>query len=355
MLLEQLSVHNIRNLAEVKLEFTQLNIIYGENGSGKTSLLEAIHYLALGRSFRTHLASRVIHHDHDNLIVWGRANGHSVGVQRFKNGDVTIKVDGDKINKLTSLVEYLPLQLITPESFTLLTGGPKTRRQFVDWGVFHTDNEFHPLWNKCKRLLKQRNALLKRKASYREISYWDRELVQHAQQLSALRNNYINSFNPVLQGIIERFLPDVCVKVTYTQGWDKKVELLQLLESNYQRDVALGYTTAGPHKADLRLRCGNVPVQDALSRGQLKLLVCALRIAQGVHLREQVNKQTIYLVDDISSELDTNKRQVLIDQLVDTQAQLFLSVIDVSQIELQTSKYQTRMFHVKQGVVIQDN
>ena len=128
-----------------------------------------------------------------------------------------------------------------------------------------------------------------------------------------------------------------------------------MLESNYQRDVALGYTTAGPHKADLRLRCGNVPVQDALSRGQLKLLVCALRIAQGVHLREQVNKQTIYLVDDISSELDTNKRQVLIDQLVDTQAQLFLSVIDVSQIELQTSKYQTRMFHVKQGVVIQDN
>jgi DNA replication and repair protein RecF len=147
----------------------------------------------------------------------------------------------------------------------------------------------------------------------------------------------------------------VNVTVSYTQGWDNKSELSQLLKDNYSRDLALGYTAAGPHKADLRLRCDSVPVQDALSRGQLKLLVCALRIAQGVHLQEQVNKETIYLVDDLSSELDANKRQILIDQLVDTKAQLFLSVIDVGQIEIQTSKYQTRLFHVEQGVVTQDN
>jgi len=127
-----------------------------------------------------------------------------------------------------------------------------------------------------------------------------------------------------------------------------------LLEKNYPRDLALGYTTAGPHKADLRLRCGKIPVDDALSRGQLKLLVCALRIAQGVHLNTQVGKQTIYLVDDLSSELDTQKRQVLIDQLVDTNAQLFLSVIDAEQIKQQTNKYQTKMFHVEHGVVTQD-
>ena len=96
MLLEQLSVQKIRNLADVKLEFGQLNVIYGDNGSGKTSLLEAIHYLALGRSFRTHLAGRVIHHDHDQLIIWGKASGHSIGIQRFRNGDVVIKIDGDK-------------------------------------------------------------------------------------------------------------------------------------------------------------------------------------------------------------------------------------------------------------------
>ena len=354
MLLEQLSVQKIRNLADVKLEFGQLNVIYGDNGSGKTSLLEAIHYLALGRSFRTHLAGRVIHHDHDQLIIWGKASGHSIGIQRFRNGDVVIKIDGDKVPRLTTLLEYLPLQLITPESFTLLTGGPTMRRQFIDWGVFHTEQNFQPIWHKCKRLLKQRNSLLKRRANYREISYWDRELVQYAQQLTTLRNNYINSFNPLLQGIIERFLPAVTVTVSYSQGWDKKSDLSQLLEKNYPRDLALGYTSAGPHKADLRLRCNNMPVQDALSRGQLKLLVCALRIAQGIHLRTQVDKQTIYLVDDLSSELDANKRQVLIDQLVETQAQLFLSVIDVKQIASQTSKYQTRLFHVEQGVVTQD-
>ena len=355
MLLQQLSIQGLRNLKPVKLDFAQLNVIYGDNGSGKTSVLEAIHYLALGRSFRTHLASRVINYDSDDFILFGRTQGHAIGLQRFRQGDVTIKIDGQKAKKLTELLDHLPLQLITPESFDLLTGGPKNRRQFVDWGVFHMEPDFFAIWNRCKRLLKQRNSLLKRKASYKEISYWDRELVQYSQQLSELRNRYINSFNGVLQGIIERFLPDIEITVSYSQGWDKKSDLTQLLEKNYPRDLALGYTTAGPHKADLRLRCGKIPVDDALSRGQLKLLVCALRIAQGVHLNTQVDKQTIYLVDDLSSELDQQKRQVLIDQLVDTNAQLFLSVIESDQIKQQTSKYQTKMFHVEHGVITQDN
>ena len=354
MLLEQLSIERLRNLSDVKLHFSQINIIHGDNGSGKTSVLEAIHYLALGRSFRTHLASRVIHYDHDQFILWGKVSRHSIGLQRFRNGDVTIKIDGVKAKKLTELLDFLPVQLITPESFSLLTGGPQQRRQFVDWGVFHDDPNFYPIWNKCKRLLKQRNALLKRKASYKEISYWDRELVSYAQQLSELRQHYINSFNPVLKGIIERFLPDTDVTVGYSQGWDKKSDLTQLLEKNYPRDLALGYTTAGPHKADLKLRCGAVPVADALSRGQLKLLVCALRIAQGVHLHSQVGKQTIYLVDDLSSELDEQKREVLIEQLVETGAQLFLSIIDAKQIKQQTNKYHCRMCHVEQGVITQD-
>ena len=355
MLLNQLSIQRLRNLNEVTLDFGQLNVIYGDNGSGKTSVLEAIHYLALGRSFRTHLASRVIRYDHDDFLLFGRTSDHALGLQRFKNGDVTVKIDGEKAKKLTELLDILPLQLITPESFELLTGGPKVRRQFVDWGVFHLDDNFLPIWNKCKRLLKQRNALLKRKASYKEISYWDIELVESSLALSKLRNHYINSFNPVLQGIISRFLPDTNVSVSYSQGWDKKVDLAELLARNYSRELALGYTISGPHKADLKLRCGSIPASDALSRGQLKLLVCALRIAQGVHLKQQVDKQTIYLVDDLSSELDTQKRQLLIDQLVDTQAQLFLSVIDATQIKQQTSKYQTRMFHVEQGEITQDN
>jgi len=355
LLLNQLSIQRLRNLNEVTLDFGQLNVIYGDNGSGKTSVLEAIHYLALGRSFRTHLASRVIRYDHDDFLLFGRTSDHALGLQRFKNGDVTVKIDGEKAKKLTELLDILPLQLITPESFELLTGGPKVRRQFVDWGVFHLDDNFLPIWNKCKRLLKQRNALLKRKASYKEISYWDIELVESSLALSKLRNHYINSFNPVLQGIISRFLPDTNVSVSYSQGWDKKVDLAELLARNYSRELALGYTISGPHKADLKLRCGSIPASDALSRGQLKLLVCALRIAQGVHLKQQVDKQTIYLVDDLSSELDTQKRQLLIDQLVDTQAQLFLSVIDATQIKQQTSKYQTRMFHVEQGEITQDN
>ena len=353
MLLEKLNIQGVRNLAPAKLTFTGLNVFAGDNGSGKTSLLEAIHYLGLGRSFRTHLASRVINHDKDELVIWGQTDDHAIGLQRSRKGDIAIKIDGDKVNRLTRLVECLPLQVITPDSFALLTSGPKSRRQFIDWGVFHLEPQFYPVWNNCKRLLRQRNSLLKKKASYREISFWDKELCSYAEQLTSLRKAYIDSFNPVLQGIIDRFLPGVAISSGYTPGWDQKFDLSELLQKNYARDIALGYTVSGPHKADLRLRCGNIPVHEVLSRGQLKLLTCALRIAQGMHLKQQGNKNTIYLVDDLASELDHEKRGLLIDQLVATSAQLFISVIEPTQIAAQIEQYQATLFHVEHGAVKQ--
>lgn len=351
MLLKQLSIQGVRNLAPAKLSFDSLNVFSGDNGSGKTSLLEAIHYLAMGRSFRTHLANRVINHDSQELVIWGQSDSHSIGLQRKRQGDITIKIDGEHVHRLSALVECLPLQVITPDSFSLLTSGPKIRRQFIDWGVFHLEPQFLQIWGKCKRLLRQRNSLLKRKASYREISFWDRELAQYSAELTALRKAYIDSFNPVLQGIIERFLPGVSVKSSYTPGWDQKFDLSELLEKNYPRELSLGYTLSGPHKSDLRLRCDNIPVHEVLSRGQLKLLTCALRIAQGMHLKQQGNKNTIYLVDDLASELDHQKRALLIEQLVATSAQLFISVIDPEQIAAQIEQYQATVFHVEHGAV----
>ena len=110
MLLNQLSISQLRNLKDVTLDFGPLNVIYGDNGSGKTSVLEAVHYLALGRSFRTHLASRVINHDCDNFLLFGRANKRALGVQRFKNGDVAIKIDGE-----VAVIESNELYLVSEQ------------------------------------------------------------------------------------------------------------------------------------------------------------------------------------------------------------------------------------------------
>ena len=356
MSLTRLNIEAFRNIQSAQLiPAPGINVIYGQNGSGKTSILEAIYFLGMGRSFRSHLSQRVINHDDDKLTLFATLNlarGDSkIGLRRFRNGETEVKMDGEKVKRLSTLAEALPIQVITPESFSLLFEGPKSRRQFIDWGAFHADPQFYGAWTNVRRVLKQRNQLLRNGSAYSHIQFWDQEFVRYAEQVTEIRNHYVDSLNELLKGIIGEFLPSVDVKVSFTRGWDSKTDFAELLENQYSRDLATGHTVSGPHKADLRLRVGTLPAQDALSRGQLKLLVCALRIAQGKLLKQQIDKHSIYLVDDLPSELDAQHRQLLLKQLTDTGAQVFVTAIDPAAIVDSLHTPPGRMFHVEQGRV----
>ncbi|QSX40882.1 DNA replication/repair protein RecF [Shewanella cyperi] len=358
MSLTRLSIDAFRNIQSAQLlPGPGLNLIYGQNGSGKTSILEAIYFLGMGRSFRSHLAQRVINQDADKLTLFAllklESGDSKLGLRRFRSGDTEVRIDGERVKRLSELAEALPIQVITPESFALLFEGPKARRQFIDWGAFHSSPQFHQAWMASRRILKQRNQLLRNGAPYQQIRFWDQELVRYALEVTEIRNQYVHSLNDVLKGIIGEFLPEVDIRVSFTRGWDSKSELAELLEAQYPRDLATGHTVNGPHKADLRLRVGTLPVQDALSRGQLKLLVCALRIAQGKLLKQQIDKHSIYLVDDLPSELDAQHRQQLLQQLLDTGAQLFVTAIEPAAIVDLLPAPPDRMFHVEQGRVTQ--
>ena len=146
MSLSRISVTGIRNLQPVTLNPSpRVNILYGDNGSGKTSLLEAIHLLGMARSFRSTRLTPVISHDQSNCTVFGlveMVNGQSsaLGISRDRNGEARIRINGQSVRSATELAEALPLQLINPDSFRLLEGAPKLRRQFLDWGVFHVEH-----------------------------------------------------------------------------------------------------------------------------------------------------------------------------------------------------------------------
>ncbi|MFQ6372538.1 DNA replication/repair protein RecF [Shewanella sp. YIC-542] len=356
MSLSHFHIEHFRNIDSAQLQpCSGLNLIYGHNGSGKTSLLEAIYFLGMGRSFRSHLSQRVIANEQEALTLFAKLqwqqNEHKVGVRRYRSGDTEVRIDGDKIKRVSVLAETLPIQLITPESFSLLFEGPKARRQFIDWGAFHSEPTFYPQWVKVRRILKQRNQLLRDGADYAQIAYWDREFVHYAEAVTQIRNHYVDSLNGLLKGIIDGFLPQSDIRVSFTRGWDSKTALAELLKAQYSRDVAMGFTVSGPHKADLRLRVGNLPAQDALSRGQLKLLVCALRIAQGKLLKQQLDKDSIYLVDDLPSELDAKHRKLLLQQLDETSAQVFVTAIDPAAIADSLSAPPKRIFRVEQGRV----
>lgn len=354
MALQKLIINQFRNINSATLSFhPQVNLIIGENGSGKSSLLEAIYLLGLGRSFRTHLTHRVIEYEQEHFTLYAEVDFQQrnlpIGIQKSKKGDTLLRVDGENVKKLAALTQYLPVQLITPESYLLLSGGPKNRRSYLDWGVFYHDPLFYSNWSRIKRILKQRNSALKQCNAYKELQVWDNELCLLSEQISTQRADYFKKLQPIIEQTIADFLPEFTINCQFFCGWDKKNKsLADYLSDNFIRDKQLGYTSAGPQKADLKIKINNLPANDVLSRGQLKLLVYALRLAQGLFLNAVDHKQCVFLIDDFSSELDRTKQAVLAKHIIDSNAQVFISAISENSIE-DLFAQERSLFHMKQG------
>lgn len=354
MIIRCLKATFFRNLLSLNIEPSErFNLIYGQNGSGKTSLLEAIYFLGLGRSFRTHQTKRVIQYEADAFSVFGMVsdqNGISIttGIEKDRQGKVRIKIGNELISSQAELAKALPIQLINPDSYCLLTDGPKPRREFMDWGVFHVEHSFFGLWQRLQRALKQRNAGLQQKAPSNHIKAWDPEIVQTGEELARLRKEYvqklISHFFPILSNLID--LPEL--SLSYYPGWDEDKGLDEILDANFQKDMALGYTHLGPQRADLIIKMQGFPVQDILSRGEQKLLVLALRLAQGALLRDLTTKSCVYLLDDIAAELDSKRRGQVMRFLSQLESQVFATAVD-KQALMEVGE--TKMFHVEHGVV----
>ncbi|EKO3488013.1 DNA replication/repair protein RecF [Vibrio fluvialis] len=356
MPLTRLIVQQFRNIKACDIQLSSgFNFLIGPNGSGKTSVLEAIYLLGHGRSFKSSLTGRVIQNECPELFVHGRFLTSDqfelpIGINKQRDGSTEVKIGGQSGQKLAQLAQVLPLQLIHPEGFELLTDGPKQRRAFIDWGVFHTEVAFFDAWGRFKRLNKQRNALLKTASSYRELSYWDQELARLAENIDQWRSAYVEQMKSVAEELCRTFLPEFEITLKYYRGWEKETPYHEILQKNFERDQLLGYTFSGPNKADLKIKVNGTPVEDVLSRGQLKLMVCALRVAQGQHLTELTGKQCIYLIDDFASELDSQRRKRLADCLKATGAQVFVSSITESQVA-DMIELNSKMFHVEHGTI----
>jgi DNA replication and repair protein RecF len=358
MALSRLLIRDFRNIQSADLApAADFNFLIGANGSGKTSVLEAIYTLGHGRAFRSLQNGRVIRYEQPEFSLHGRIDGMaegdrqtSVGLSKNRLGDSRVRIDGSDGHKISELAQLLPMQLITPEGFTLLNGGPKYRRAFLDWGCFHNDPGFFPAWSNLKRLLKQRNAALRQVSRYAQLRAWDQELIPLAAQISQWRAHYSEAIAVDITATCGLFLPEFQLEFGFQRGWDRDSDYGELLERQFERDRALAYTASGPHKADFRIRAGGIPVEDSLSRGQLKLLMCALRLAQGEYLTRQSGRRCLYLIDDFASELDTGRRRLLAERLKATRAQVFVSALSVEQIRDMTDE-KGKMFLVEQGKI----
>ncbi|HJN52077.1 MAG: DNA replication/repair protein RecF [Pseudomonadales bacterium] len=358
MTLSKIEIRNIRNLRSVSLKLTSnINLFYGNNGSGKTSLLEAVHLLGLGRSFRGPRLGPVINHASDDCTVFGQvdhASGSSrpLGIVRNRNGSREVHIGGEPVRQLSELAKVLPLQLINTDSIQLLTGPPENRRRFLNWGVFHVEPGFHEAWKMSQHCLKQRNVLLRdAKIDTTQLDLWSRELVKVGEAIDRYRDGYIASLNPLFQQQLSNLIEAEGFSLTYYRGWDGSSGLADVLATDVEMDAKRGYTLHGPQRAELRVLVDERDTVDVLSRGELKMVACAMMLAQA-HLYEQLgSRDCLFLIDDLSSELDVEHRKDMCRLLEENHHQILVTNVERADVADYWDSTELAMFHVEHGEI----
>jgi len=239
---------------------------------------------------------------------------------------------------------------IHPDSYKLITGSPSQRRQYMDWGVFHVEHGFFQAWQRFKKALAQRNASLKSRQKYDVCALWNNEIHNTAHYIDQLRQQYFDKLSPYFHQLTQLFFVDDNVMIEYKRGWSVDQQLINVLQENFQKERMKGYTQYGPHRAEITIKVNGQSAQTCISRGQQKLLVALMRLAQAMQFTEATNQPCVLLYDDLPAELDANHRKLILSVLSKMNIQLFLTAIEKEQMDLSAWKIK-EMFHVEHGSI----
>ena len=357
MTLLKLDIHAVRNIQhETIIPASTLNFIYGENASGKSAVIEAIFILGRAKSFRSSTIKPIINFDYHDLIVSAhivQANGNNfyLGI-KLDNRNTEIRINQQSTYKRSDLAYALPLQLIHPKSYELLDAGPQLRREFLDWGVFNDDENFLPAWRNFKKALAQRNSLLRTRRP-EHINVWDKELVYYGTIVNSCRQLYLQKFKTVFIQIIQKFLDIDDIDIKLMSGWDTNLKFQQALIEDLDKDLRYGYSHSGPHRSDFQLIISNRLARDLVSRGQLKLIIMSLKLAQVQLLTKESSNMPCVLIDDFAAELDITNRSKLLHYLSELKCQVFITASEISDFGDLSQLKNYKMFHVEHGNIKQ--
>lgn len=355
MIIRELDVSHFRNLSSVSLRLNpQFNYLFGENGAGKTTVLEAVHLLARGRSFRGRRVAPIIQIGERRLLVRAALeNGRSLGISRDRSGKTELHVDRAETRRLSDAAALLPVHLILPDVSQLAFGGPGDRRQCLDWGMFHVKQGYLAALRKYLAALRQRNAALKTwntGGSRAAIEVWTDAVCREAEVVDDYRREYVADLIPRVQTALAGLEAEVAVELAYKSGWGDD-ELAKVLGESLDNDVKSGSTGSGPHRADLTLKVADRDAGATLSRGQGKLVAISLILAQAQLLKDSTGQASVFLIDDLGAELDGDHRERMLALLRSSGCQVIsTSTRPPSEaLEAQFGRGNIAMFHVKQG------
>ena len=355
-MLRHINIESVRNLAHVQVALQSgATILYGANGSGKTSFLEAIHLLGVGRSFRTHQSKPVIQHGMAHCRVVGEVQhggrATMMGLEKHRAGGVKARVAGENVPSLSEFARHLPLVVLDTEGLGIVTGPPEGRRRLLDGTLFHVEQGFLSQWKRYALAVRQRTSGLRRgilgsdKAWRQEIAKTGALLTQQRQVVAKKLADGLAKAAPALSDDLAG------LEVVFRAGWDQKLSLLDALERNADSDRAQGFTQVGPHRADLRLMRDGIMAAEVLSRGQLKLALVALKLVQGILIEEASSMPPLYLVDDLPAELDREHCARVCEQLR-VGRQVILTAVDREPLETAWGEKPLHLFHVEQGQLL---
>ena len=422
IMLTRLQIVNLRNIVSQQIDgLSGVNVFLGNNGAGKTSILEAIHTLGSGRSFRKQGGQKdaLVRYGCERLVVFGEKqtcadevgkdepiSAERLGLSRAVSGDIQIKVNGEKLYRLSDMALRLPAISLNSDTVDLLTGGSAERRRYIDWAVFHVEHEFREISKRYGGALQQRNSVLRKLANKHgdqpgalaevspqdaaQLDVWTRAVAELGSKVAAYREQQFLELKKLFNQVLEEL--DACdlgVTLSYRSGWGQGSDLGAALEQGMQGDIKRGFTQSGPHRADLQVLVGKEVAgqarlaRDVLSRGQLELVVLAMKVAQVLFFQQGVRRKKslkgnqvegsfdistmqplgrsntlVLLLDDVAAEFDSSRvtvfGRVLAKILTDGGVQIFATSTALALLEPLLKGLPAhchKVFHVEHGVV----
>lgn len=337
MYVKSIELKNFRNYKDLKLDFDPvLNIIKGQNAQGKTNLIEAVFIMGLGRSFRTNKDSEMINFGENFSrafsVIEDEDNERKIEIIYQKDGKV-VYVDGVKLQRTADLLENLYVVIFSPEDLKIVKEGPENRRRFIDRELCQIKPVYYSDLGNYKRILKQRNYLLKEKNKNRALlEVFDESLANYGIRIAEERYRFIEELGKISKSIHKDISGnkeelEISYESKISKGITKenyKKELDKCLENDYFK----GFTSFGPHKDDLCMKVNGIDIRTFGSQGQQRTAALSLKLAEIEIIKKETGKNAVLLLDDVLSELDVYRQKYLISCVKDIQVFITTTEID---------------------------
>lgn len=368
MIVNKLKIKNYRNFKEAEIELNDLlNIFIGDNGQGKTNLMESVYLTSIGRTFRLNSENELINfHESKSIIEVGLLkNNYNVKIELHleKNKRKQVLINGVKLDKTSEMIGILNNVIFTPDDMRIIKGSPTERRKFVNIDISQIKPKYKYLLNKYKKICSERNIILKNYYTNMKnkdiINIWNDYLVNVGTDIIWYRQDYINKLKDYavsiytnISGNKEKFDLNYLCNAGSTDGMSKdefKKHFYDKINNGINQEIQYGTTMYGPHKDDIIIKINDKECKYFGSQGQQRSAILAIKLAEIEIIKEDIGEYPVLLLDDVLSELDNKRKGFLINYIKGIQT--FITTTDDHDLNVLTKNYNKKKFYINEGKI----